>query len=689
MKLQALWPLLLLFVALQACNVKKDRPPNIIFIMSDDHALKAISAYDTSLISTPNIDRLAEEGIRYDNCYCTNAICAPSRAVILTGKYSHVNGVLDNSRPFDGEQQTLPKLLKNAGYQTAMIGKWHLKSEPTGFDHWLVLPGQGDYYNPDFKGSDGLHTFQGYVTDVITQKGIEYLDSIDRERPFFMMLHHKAPHRNWLPAMRHLNRFDGVEFPVPFNLRDDYEGKSAASLEQEMSISRHMSLDYDLKMSDSIIRRKGVDQELFFRIGDGTKRGLKESVFSEKENDIWLNYYADRAREYNSLPNDPQVIDQWKYRQYMEDYLSCISTVDENIGILLDYLKQSGLDENTIVIYTSDQGFFLGEHGWYDKRFMYEEALKMPLIIRMPGQKHERDSHMLTNADFAPTILDLAGLTIPGDMQGESFAASLHGEPMQQWRDAVYYHYFEYPAVHSVKRHYGIRTDRYKLIHFYYDIDTWELYDLQEDPHEMNNLYGIPDYIDLVNDLKSRLSSLQDQYGDTDPQSFLPGIPDTISHIGFNKPYTLDSEPQGRYRGKFRALTDGIVYPEGEAYQFTNSEWCGFRGDDFIIEIDLGKAYSVSSIKAGFLEDQARWIFLPASIEFQVSGNGQDFIKKLVHMPGNLDKNNEVKKVSASAIFSGEKIRYLRVIAKNNILPDWHPGAGKAAWLFADEIIIN
>ncbi|MEE4256805.1 MAG: sulfatase, partial [Bacteroidales bacterium] len=432
--MKKLLPLVLLVMLFNACNKSGLQRPNIIFIMSDDHAAKAISAYDNSLIETPNIDRLADNGIRFDRCYCTNAICAPSRAVILTGKYSHMNGVLDNSRPFEGEQQTLPKLLQQAGYQTGIVGKWHLKSEPTGFDHWYVLPGQGQYYRPDFISPEGRESREGYVTDIITDDGIAFIEGRDPEKPFFLMLHHKAPHRNWQPAMRHLDLYDRVPFPVPDNLHDDYKNRSRAASEQEMSIARHMSLDYDLKVQDSLVKKKDIEQEIFFRAGDG----YLDERMGKEDFSRWMSYYSARADEYNSLPDDEDTILEWKYRQYMEDYLSCIYTVDENIGRLLDYLVSSGLDDNTIVIYTSDQGFFLGEHGWYDKRFMYEEAHKMPLLISTPGGDASTDKHMITNADFAPTILSLAGAEVPDDMQGTSFSEVIEGSEPDEWRDAVY-----------------------------------------------------------------------------------------------------------------------------------------------------------------------------------------------------------------------------------------------------------
>jgi len=676
---------LILVAGLYACQpIHKEVPPNIIFIMSDDHASKAISAYDNSLIQTPNIDRLAEEGIRFDNCYCTNAICAPSRAVILTGKYSHMNGVLDNSRPFDGAQQTLPKILQQAGYQTSMIGKWHLKSEPTGFDQWLVLPGQGQYYHPDFIGPDGRVAIEGYVTDIITDKGIEFLKNRDIDKPFFMMLQHKAPHRNWQPAMRHLDKYDGNDFPVPGNLQDNNEGKSRASMEQEMSISTHMSMDYDLKLTEELIHKKGLAQELFFGPGMGNPR----KRMTAEDYSQWDAYYKKRTEEYNQLRGDQQLIDEWKYQQYMEDYLSCIYTMDENIGRLLDYLEQSGLDENTIVIYTSDQGFFLGEHGWYDKRFMYEEAHRMPLLIYHPDGEKGVDSHLITNADFAPTMLKLAGLNVPDDMQGTSFSDIIEGEEPDEWREAVYYHYFEYPAVHAVKRHYGLRTDKYKLIHFYYDIDAWELYDLDADPYEMNNLAEDPEYTETLLGLKKKLKKLQKEYEDQDKERYLPVVPEEISHLALGKKYTLKYMPADRYTGKSGGLTDGISYPEGEAYQLRRSNMCGFQGDDLIFETDLGKPMKITSIKVGLLQNQTDWIFLPQEVEFYTSLDGEDYMLIQTSLCEDLTEDRKIMMISAEARYPGDNVRYIKVHAKNNILPDWHPGAGKPAWLFVDEVVV-
>ena len=671
--------LLLLIISSYACSELAEKPrPNIIFIMSDDHASKAISAYDTSLIHTPNIDRLAETGTRFDRCYCTNAICSPSRAVILTGKYSHMNGIIDNALSFDGSQQTLPKILGRNAYQTAMIGKWHLKSEPTGFDHWLVLPGQGQYYNPDFIGPEGRKSIEGYVTDIITDEGIAFIENRDSNKPFFIMLHHKAPHRSWQPAIRHLGIYENKEFPVPGNLQDDYKGKSVASKEQEMSISRHMSMDYDLKMPEDLIVKKKSDRELFF--GGGWNNPQNRMVADEFKK--WEEYYTKRAEEYNALPNDSLVIDEWKYRKYMEDYLSCIYTVDENIGRLLDYLKEKGLDKNTIVIYTSDQGFFLGEHGWYDKRFMYEEAHKMPLLISGPGVANGSDKHMITNADFAPTILGLAGINTPEDMQGESFHEILLGKEPDSWKASVYYHYFEYPGVHSVKRHYGIRSEKYKLIHYYYDIDAWELYDLELDPGEMNNLADDPVYTTTLDEMKKELEQVRIQYKDTLPEQYLPIATEEISHLA------LEFAPSGKYPGTSGCLTDGMIYPEGTVYSVGMKNWCGFQGDDFIFEIDLGRVKKITEVSAGFLQHQQNWIFPPMKIEFLTSLNGKEYMNITREHCSGLKRNDKVEIINIPVEYNGMEARYIKINAKNTILPEWHSGAGQPAWLFVDEVVV-
>ncbi|MGB7294623.1 MAG: sulfatase [Candidatus Aminicenantales bacterium] len=468
--------------------------PNILVIMSDDHAAHAISAYGSRLNTTPQIDRLAREGMLFANCFCTNAICAPSRAAILTGRYSHLNGVRDNAVAFDGIQTTFPKLLQKAGYQTALIGKWHLKSDPTGFDYWTVLPGQGEYYNPDFIEMGEQRRHEGYVTDILADLAVDFLErSRDPSRPFLLMLHHKAPHRAWQPAPRHLNLFDEADIPMPETLFDDYSGRSRAALEQEMSVRDHLREETDLKMGSSPERLNGEQREIWEKA-----YGPKRAAFLEKR------------------PEGRDLV-LWKYRRYMEDYLGCIAAVDESVGRVLDALERSGASGNTLVIYTSDQGFFLGDHGWYDKRFMYEESLRMPLLIKLPGSipAGSVNDELVLNLDFGPTFLDLAGIPVPAEMQGRSFAGLLFGQKVEEWRKAVYYHYYEYPAVHMVKRHYGIRTRQFKLIHFYHDIDAWELYDLEKDAEELKNVYEDPAYLKARRELAAELLRLQGIYGDS------------------------------------------------------------------------------------------------------------------------------------------------------------------------------
>ncbi|MBN2408163.1 MAG: sulfatase [Candidatus Aminicenantes bacterium] len=467
--------------------------PNILVIMSDDHAAHAISAYGSRLNATPQIDRIAREGMLFANCFCTNAICAPSRAVILTGRYSHLNGVRDNAVAFDGAQTTFPKLLQKAGYQTALIGKWHLKSDPTGFDYWTVLPGQGEYYNPDFIEMGVRKRREGYVTDILSDLAVDFLErSRDPSRPFLLMLHHKAPHRAWQPAPRHLNLFDEADIPLPETLFDDYSGRSRAALEQEMSVKDHFREETDLKM------------------------GPPPERLNAEQREIWEKAYGPKRAAFLQKRLAGRELVLWKYRRYMEDYLGCIAAVDESVGRVLDALERSGASENTLVIYTSDQGFFLGDHGWYDKRFMYEESLRMPLLVKLPGSipAGSVNDELVLNLDFGPTFLELAGVPVPADMQGRSFAGLLFGQKAGDWRKAVYYHYYEYPAVHMVKRHYGIRTRQFKLIHFYHDIDAWELYDLEKDPEELMNVYEDPAYLEARRELAAELLKLQGVYGD-------------------------------------------------------------------------------------------------------------------------------------------------------------------------------
>ena len=496
------------------------RRPNILFIMSDDHAFQAVSAYDGRLNKTPHIDRLAKEGVRFVHSFCTNSICAPSRAVLLTGKYSHENGVLDNAVVFDGSQTTFPKLLQKAGYQTALFGKWHLKSDPTGFDHWSILPGQGEYYNPEMITMGEKSKRSGYVTDIITDEALGWLGRRDRARPFCVLLHHKAPHRNWQPAPRHLRLYEGETKPVPGTFDDDYTTRSDAARKQEMRIADHMTLASDLKLTPDADPADDTKQEAADR---KNYNGMLNRMTPEERRKFEDAYRAENEAFRKSAPSGEDLA-VWKYQRYIKDYLRCIAAVDESVGRVLDYLDKEGLAEDTIVVYTSDQGFYLGEHGWFDKRFMYEESLRMPLLVRYPREikpsVNSRD--MVLNLDFAPTFLDYAGAEIPDEMQGRSLRGVLAGRTPKNWRTSVYYHYFEYPAVHMVKRHYGVRTGRYKLIRFYYDIDAWELYDLEKDPHELRNLYGDPAYTEVVDKLKAELERLRKMYGDTDEKKFLP-----------------------------------------------------------------------------------------------------------------------------------------------------------------------
>lgn len=479
------------------------KQPNILFIFSDDHAYQAISAYGGRLkdiAPTPNIDRLANEGIRFDRCYVTNSICAPSRATILTGKHSHLNGVIDNRVEFDGSQLTFPKLLREQGYQTAIVGKWHLKTEPTGFDYWQVLPGQGHYYNPDFRTPEGIIRETGYVTDIITDKALNWLkDGRDKKKPFMLMLQHKAPHREWSPAIRHINIFDDVEFPEPDNLFDDYSGRGTAAHKQDMTLDKTMRLDEDLKMPPE----KG-DSMLFTRI---------HNRMNDEQREAWEKAYKKKIEHFRKTRPEGKDLIRWKYKRYMEDYLGCIRAVDENVGRVLDYLKESGLEKNTVVVYSSDQGFYLGEHGWFDKRWMYEESYKTPLLVRWPGvvKPGSVNEDLVSNLDFAQTFLDIGGGPDPEEMQGESLVPLLKGKTPPDWRESLYYHYYEFPGAHSVRRHEGVSTRRYKLLHFY-DLGEWEMYDLQTDPLEMKSVYGDPAYTEVQDFLHKELERLRAYY---------------------------------------------------------------------------------------------------------------------------------------------------------------------------------
>lgn len=465
--------------------------PNILFIFTDDHASHAMSCYGSKVNQTPNLDRIAREGMRFDNCFCTNSICGPSRAVILTGKHSHLNGFKQNGNKFDGSQQTFPKLLRKNGYQTAIVGKWHLATEPTGFDYSEILVGQGPYYNPPMirNGERVKHT--GYTTDIITDLALDYLQNDrDPNKPFMLMFQHKAPHRNWQPGPRYLHMYDDVTIPEPDNLFDNYEGRGTAARQQDMTIAETMT-PFDLKLTPP----KNL-----------TPEQLK----------TWNAAYEPKNEAFRKANLKGKDLVRWKYQRYMKDYLRCVASVDDNVGRMLDYLEESGLAKNTIVMYSSDQGFYLGDHGWFDKRFMYEESYRMPFLVRWPGviQPGSVNKELVSNLDFAETFLDLAGAPIPNDMQGVSLVP-LFKNSAEGWRDSLYYHYYEFyndrRSAHMVRRHNGVRTKRYKLIDFY-NLGEWELYDLEKDPREMKNVYADPEYAPVVAELKTELKRLQKQY---------------------------------------------------------------------------------------------------------------------------------------------------------------------------------
>ncbi len=490
--------------------------PNILFIMSDDHAMRAISAYDSDLIQTPNIDRLAQEGVIFNNGFVTNSICSPSRATMLTSKFSHLNGLRDNRDQFDGSQNTWVKELRQNGYKTMIVGKWHLKTEPQGFDYWNILIDQGEYYNPRFIENGDTGVIKGYATDVITELALDQLKKQDKNKPFAMLVHHKAPHRNWMPHSKNLNLFQERIFEKPSNFYDKYENRQAAA-EQDLEINdMFLSMDFKLEQADY-----GAETGS----GGGGKvmdyANVWKHILSRVEGEhlpLWIAHLAQRRQEFLAVKDDPAALEDWKYQTYLKDYLRCIASVDESVGHILDYLDESGFAENTIVVYTSDQGFYLGEHGWYDKRFMYKESHGTPILMRYPAQvqAHQKRDEFVMNLDFGPTFLDFSGLSIPDEMQGESFKGVITGKQEKAWRNSVYYHYYEYPhGWHQVKKHYGIRRDNYKLIHFYYDIDSWELYDLETDPGEVRNLYGQPKYEELTHQLKLELKALQEKYKDT------------------------------------------------------------------------------------------------------------------------------------------------------------------------------
>lgn len=480
-------PILVLLASFVVNSIAKQ--PNIVFIFSDDHAYQAISAYGDArkLIETPNIDRIAKEGVRFDRCIVPNSICGPSRAMVLTGKYSHANGFWNNTNSrFDGSQMTFPKVVQAAGYQTAMIGKWHLESDPTGFDFWQILPGQGVYYNPGFNRMGEKIQVPGYVTDIIADTSIEWLKKRDKSKPFMLMTQHKAPHREWQPPLRYLGWNKDKPFAEPPTLFDDYANRGLAVRDQDMTLEKTIT-ERDMKL-------------------------VAPQQLTTEQATAWSAYYDPRnAKFFADKPQGKDLV-RWRYQRYMHDYLGCVKAVDDAVGKVLKYLDDEGLAENTIVVYAADQGFYLGEHGWFDKRWIFEESVRTPLLIRWPGvAKPGAVNGSLTSViDFAPTVIEAAGAPVPAEIQGRSLKPLLGGTTPADWRKSLYYHYYEYPQPHHVRPHEGIITDRYKLVHFYIpDVDYWELYDREKDPQELREFAKDPAYAATVEDLKKQLAQLR------------------------------------------------------------------------------------------------------------------------------------------------------------------------------------
>lgn len=500
-----------LLLALAAFVRAETTRPNILFIFSDDHARHAISAYGSKVNSTPHIDRLATEGAKFTHSYVTNSICTPSRATLLTGQYSHLNGVPVFNR-FDGSRDNVAKHLQAGGYHTGMIGKWHLGSDPTGFDRWIVLPGQGEYWNPTFLAPGRQFTIQGHCTDITTRLGIEWLETRPKDKPFFLMLHHKAPHREWQPDERNKALFKDKVIPEPDTLWDDYRTRPAALPQNQQTVARDLTRS-DLKLEPPA-ELKGAERSKWLRTKptevevtrpDGTKKTLtgKELV-------------------------------KWKYQRYMQDYLACVKGVDDGVGEILDYLDKTGLAKNTIVFYSADNGWYLGDLGLYDKRFMYEPGLNVPLLVRGPGIKPgSTPSQFVANIDLAPTFLDLAGLPIPASMQGRSLAPLLHGETPADWRTSIYYRYYHDPGDHNTAAHLGVRTATHKLIYFWKK-DAYEMFDLTKDPAEQHNLLfdqaDQPEVAAKFNELKAEIARLKKEFKDDDQYADAKDLPKDSSY---------------------------------------------------------------------------------------------------------------------------------------------------------------
>lgn len=496
----------------------KQKPLNIIHIMTDDHSFQTISAYGhpiSKLAPTPNLDRLASEGMLFQKAFVENSLSTPSRACLMTGLYSHQNGQRQLGKGIDTTKVFFSELLQSKGYQTGVVGKWHMQCEPKGFDFYHVLWDQGDYYNPEFKSRESNGKYikeEGYATTLTTDHAIEFLDERDPEKPFCLLVHHKAPHRNWMPDLKYLDLYEDVNFPLPETFYDDYSSRCSAAHTQEMRIDEDMTLIYDLKVNE-LKERTGEDNQ-------SDEWGWNSSLerMTQEQRDTWLNSYRPKNKAFidRNLTGDDLV--RWKFQRYLKDYLRCIKTIDDEVGRLIAYLEKEGLMDNTVIVYTSDQGFYMGEHGWFDKRFMYEESFRTPLIIRYPGKTKggSISNALVQNLDYAPTYLAIAGVEKPVSMEGSSLIPLLEGETPSDWREYLYYHYYDYPAVHQVRRHDGVRDNRYKLIHFYGTanekdeaINCNELYDLEKDPNEIQNLYGNIEYAEITKRLQNRLDKFR------------------------------------------------------------------------------------------------------------------------------------------------------------------------------------
>lgn len=487
----------------QKSVVESKKPLNIIHIMTDDHSYQTLSAYGHALgklAPTPNLDRLAAEGMLFRQAFVENSLSTPSRACLMTGLYSHQNGQRQLGAGIDTTKTFFSEILQQHGYQTAVVGKWHMQCEPKGFDYYQVLWDQGEYYNPEFKSKEthGKYVRQeGYAVKLTTDYAIDFLEHRDPNKPFCLLVHQKAPHRNWMPEEKYLHLYDDVEFPYPDTFNGDYATRCEPARTQEMRIAENMTLDYDLKLYK-------LDEK-------GNRPALNR--MNETQRKAWDMACEERLQDFRTKQPKGDDLTRWKYQQYIRDYLRCIKSIDDEVGRLLEYLEQHDLMENTVIVYTSDQGFYMGEHGWFDKRFMYEESFRTPLIIRYPGKKQGAENYdLVQNIDYAPTYLDIAGIEKPDYMVGTSLVPLLDGKTPENWRQYLYYHYYDYPAVHMVRRHDGVRDKQYKLIHFYGKksakrnaVNCNELYDLKADPNELHNLYGNPDYKEVQDRLQQQL----------------------------------------------------------------------------------------------------------------------------------------------------------------------------------------